>query len=82
MIDDGGAIVDLADRRFAVNIRRLHALGPRPLYEMLVVLGAERRIRSRIEQLVRQFAQIDGDVLAFVGGRDLPDDPPPPRGRA
>jgi hypothetical protein len=59
---------DLADFRFQRAVARLHRLGPRPLYELLVELGGQRLIRSEIEALVYKYATIDSAVLRAAGG--------------
>jgi hypothetical protein len=47
---------------------RIHALGPRPLAELLVELMAGADPLSRIER----YAELDPAILAAVGARDLP----------
>jgi hypothetical protein len=59
---------DLADFRFQRAVARLHRLGPRPLYEMLVELGGQQLIRSEIEALIYKYAAIDPAVLRAAGG--------------
>jgi hypothetical protein len=62
----------LADLRFRRAVERLHQLGPRPLYEMLVELGASRLIRSEIERQVERYAALDLDILRQLGGDRFP----------
>jgi hypothetical protein len=62
---------DLADFRLQRAVAKLHRLGPRPLYELLVELGAQRLIRSEIEALVYKYAAIDPAVLRAAGGDRL-----------
>jgi hypothetical protein len=45
----------LGDRRFRRDVERLHALGPRPLFQMLVELGRDRLIRTEIETIVGRY---------------------------
>jgi hypothetical protein len=52
--------------RFAA--RRLHALGPRPLYEFLLELADGADPWSRLER----YASLDGDFIATLGGDELP----------
>jgi hypothetical protein len=58
----------LADLRFRHAVERLHRLGPRPLYEMLVALGASRLIRTEIERQVERYAALDTHIVCAVGG--------------
>jgi hypothetical protein len=65
-------IVDFRDARFRRDVKRLHRLGVRALYEMLVDLGARRLVRTEIERLVARFARIDPEALAAAGGDRMP----------
>lgn len=58
----------IADARLKYLTRRLHALGERPLYEMLreVIGGAD------LAQRLEVYARIDPAVLAALGGVALP----------
>jgi hypothetical protein len=58
----------LADLRFRRAVERLHRLGPRALYEMLVALGASRLIRTEIERQVERHAALDPHIVCAVGG--------------
>jgi hypothetical protein len=58
----------LADLRFRRAVERLHRLGPRALYEMLVALGASRLIRTEIERQVERHAALDPHIMCAVGG--------------
>jgi hypothetical protein len=49
----------LGDLRFRRDVERLHGLGPRPLYEMLVALGCDRMIRTELEERVRRYGTLD-----------------------
>jgi hypothetical protein len=64
-------VIDLGDRRFARQVQRLHALGPRPLFELLCELSAQRLLRQPIEELVDKYSGIDPEMLAAVGGDQL-----------
>jgi hypothetical protein len=61
--------LDLADIRFRRAVARLHRLGPRSLYEMLAELGAQRLIRSEIEDLVEHYVdRLTPEMLLATGG--------------
>jgi hypothetical protein len=62
----------LAELRFRHAVERLHRLGPRPLYEMLVEVGASRLIRTEIERQVERYAALDRAILHTVGGNRFP----------
>jgi hypothetical protein len=53
----------LGDLRFRCDVERLHGLGPRPLYEMLVALGCDRMIRTELEERVRRYGTLDPALL-------------------
>src|SRR5262249_2430588 len=61
-------VADLGDIRFERAVARLHRLGPRPLYEMLVDLAARRLLGSEIEEAVNRFAALDPVMVEAVGG--------------
>jgi hypothetical protein len=68
----------LEELRFCRNIELVHALGVRPLYEMLAELGRDHMIRVPIEQIVERYAQrLDPAMLRITGGDRFP--PAPPR---
>jgi hypothetical protein len=48
--------------------RRLHGLGPRPLYEFLVELDAGAPLLERLEK----YAALDGDFIRTLNGDHLP----------
>src|SRR5262245_2979312 len=60
---------DLADARFQRAVARLHRLGERPLYEMLVELGGRYLLRTEIETAVDRFSALDPATLDAVGAR-------------
>jgi hypothetical protein len=62
----------VADLRFRRAVERLHRLGPRPLYEMLVELGASRLIRTDIERQVERYVALDSNLLRQLGGDRFP----------
>jgi hypothetical protein len=55
--------VDLRDRRFRRDVKRLHRLGPRVLCEFLAELGARRMCRTEIEGLAARYARLDPAIL-------------------
>lgn len=65
-------VIDLAEERFRRDIERLHRLGPRVLFEMLVELGSSRLIRVELDHLVGRYAGIDPAALAAAGGDRMP----------
>lgn len=48
--------------------REIHALGPRPLFELFVELEAGADLAERLER----YARLPADVIAALGARDLP----------
>ena len=60
--------IDLDDIRFRHAVNRLHGLGERPLYEMLVELAARHLLRTEIEAAVDRFAALDPVMVEAVGG--------------
>ena len=66
----------LEDLRFCRNIELVHALGVRPLYEMLAELGRDHMIRVPIEQIVERYAQrLDPTILRISRGDRFPPAP-------
>ena len=63
------AVADLAFRR---RVERLHSLGPRVLGELLTEIGEQRLCRTYLEQRIRQYAGIDPEHLAALGGDRFP----------
>jgi hypothetical protein len=70
------ALGEQRDLRFRHDVIRLHALGPRAVYELLAELGASRLLRTEIEQLVGCYADLDPDIVRAVGADKLPPLPP------
>ena len=62
----------LSDLRLRREVQRLHGLGPRPVYELLVELGQHFGCRTLIEQRLARFNAIPPEALDITGGRDLP----------
>jgi hypothetical protein len=52
---NGPGVVNLHDRVVARRVERLHALGPRILYEMLAELGAAWMLGSEIDTLITRY---------------------------
>ncbi len=67
-----GDIADLALRR---TVERVHGLGPRAVYELLVEIGEQRLCRTYLEQRLRRYAEIDPEHLAALGGDRFPRPP-------
>ena len=67
-----GDVADLALRR---TVERVHDLGPRAVYELLVEIGEQRLCRTYLEQRVRRYAEIDPEHLAALGGDRFPRPP-------
>ena len=63
------------DLRFQRDVQRLHRLGPRALHEFLVQVGAERSIKTLLEDQIGAFANLDLDVLAALAGDQMPPTP-------
>ena len=53
-------------------IERVHALGPRPLAEMLAEIAVATGQHVRVVDLVEEYAQLDPAVLRFLGGDKFP----------
>jgi hypothetical protein len=68
---------DLADFRLQRAVAKLHRLGPRPLYELLVELGARFLLRTEIETLVAEYIALDPAAVEAVGADHFA--PPPTR---
>ena len=62
----------LPDLRFQRDVERLHRLGPRSLYGFLAAVGAERSIRTYLEDRITDFASLDADVLAALDVDRMP----------
>jgi hypothetical protein len=64
--------VDAADRRFQRLVARLHKLGARAVYEMLVEVGVQTMHMTTIEQVLDRYAGIDPDALTAFSGDEFP----------
>ncbi len=60
-------VIDLGDARLRRDVEKLHRLGPRPLYHLLVELGCERSFRVEIERSVARYARLDPAVVKALG---------------
>lgn len=67
-----GDVADLALKR---TVERVHGLGPRAVYELLVEIGEQRLCRTYLEQRVRRYAEIDPADLIALGGDTFPRPP-------
>jgi|SRR6516164_6104417 len=56
---DAQRLEELSDLRFRRAVERLHRLGPRALYELLVERGLSRLIRTEIERQVERYSALD-----------------------
>ena len=61
--------------RLRCGVVRLHQLGARAVYELLVEIAAERMICTEIAEKVARFAQLDSVVVQAVGADRMA--PPP-----
>ncbi len=57
--------------RVTRQVQRLHALGPRPLYEFLQELAADPFVRDDLDLLLRRYCRLDPALVAALDGRDL-----------
>jgi hypothetical protein len=63
--------VSTPDRLFRENVRRLHALGPRPVGEYLrELLAAHPTAEPFALERLDRFAGLDPDLVRFFGGAD------------
>ncbi len=67
-----GDVADLALRR---TVERVHGLGPRAVYELLVEIGEQRLCWTYLEQRIRRYAEIDPEHLTALGGDRFPRPP-------
>ena len=58
----------VADIRFRHQVLRLHRLGPRVTAELLAEIGAERGIRTIVDQKLRRYAELEPEALEATGG--------------
>ncbi len=57
-----------ADLKFRRHVKRLHALGPRVVGELLAEIGAERGITTIVDQKLTHYARLDPAALEMTGG--------------
>jgi hypothetical protein len=62
-------VIDFSDTRLRRDVKLVHRLGPRALYEMLLEVSEDRSLGTYIEELVGKYAAIDPAVLEAIGGR-------------
>ena len=63
---------DIGDARFERAVLRVHALGPRAIFELLSEIGRARMCRLFIEQRVERFGLLDPRVLRALNGDRMP----------
>ena len=61
----------VASLRFRRRVERIHSLGPRVTAELLAEIGAERSIRTVIDQKLERYAGLDPKAVAVTGGDDF-----------
>ena len=60
--------IPIIDSQFRRQVERLHSLEVRATAEFLAELGAERSIRTLIDQKLATYAELDPKVIAAVVG--------------
>ena len=60
--------IPIIDSQFRRQVERVHALGPRVVAELLAEIGAERSIRTLIDQKLRRYAELEPKVIEVVEG--------------
>ena len=58
----------VGDLRFQRRVERIHALGVRPVAELLAAIAAERGIRTLIDRKLDVFAELSPDAVEAVEG--------------
>ena len=58
----------IIDSQFRRQVECVHALGPRVVAELLAEIGAERSIRTLIDQKLAIYGQLDRRVIEAVEG--------------
>ena len=61
----------VASLRFRRKVERVHSLGPRVTAELLAEIGAERSIRTVIDQKLEVYADLDREAVTVTGGDDF-----------
>ena len=57
------------------QVQRVHGLGSRALYELLIEIGAEFGITAFIEQKIERYAALDPEAVRLAGGDRFPAPP-------
>lgn len=60
---------------FQNKVCRLHAMGPRPIGELLHEIGRAHGITQDIEKRLAQYVIVSADALDVTGGREFPPSP-------
>jgi hypothetical protein len=63
---------DQRDLHFRHGVARLHALGPRILYEALSEFAAARLCRFELEEPVGRYAELDPELVRALGADRWP----------
>ena len=72
----GEVASDIAsDLRFRRRVEHLHALGPQAVGRFLAEIGAERSIRTLIDQKLDRYAELQPETVAELDATDWPADP-------
>ena len=58
----------VSEIRFRRKVEQVHSLGPRVTAELLAEIGAERSIRTVIDQKLEVYAGLDPSAVSAVGG--------------
>ncbi len=65
----GSAAAEIvADMQFCQTVERVHALGARPLAEMLAEIAVKHSIVPAITETLERYASIDPQALQALGG--------------
>ena len=59
---------EIGSARWERQIEHLHRLGPRVFGELLAEIAAATGQHVRVVDLVEEYAQLDPDLLRFLGG--------------
>ncbi len=62
----------LAGTRFERQVVRVHALGPRPLGELLIEIASHTGQSSFIAHRLEEYARLDRDILRALGADRFP----------
>ena len=60
------------EQRLERMVERVHALGPRPLAELLAEIAADTGATNLVVGLVEKYAELDPGVVRAVGGDRFP----------